>query len=293
MATTIPASFQKFKENLQITGLQEGTVSTRQTNVRAVVEAGIDVTSSFLGGSYMRSTMIAPLKEADVDIFMVLDNRYYHHYNSQNGGQAGLLDFLKRTLRKSYPDTPDVSRNGQAVSIRFTDFVVDVVPAFRREGGGFLIPNSITQTWLASDPKKHIELISASNSAHNGDLVPLLKMIKAWNKNTGKYFRSFHLEMLALTIFTNVTITDYPSGMRYFFDKGRALIRQKNQDPAGFGDDLGRYINTTEKVEEATGKFQLAYERAVKAEEFASRANVFNAVDMWIKINGGYFPAYG
>ena len=120
MATTISTSFQKFKENLQITGLQESTVSTRQSTVRAVVEAGIDVTSSFLAGSYKRSTMIAPLKEADVDIFMVLDNKYFHHYNNQNGGQAGLLDFVKRTLRKSYPDTPDVSRNGQAVSIRFT-----------------------------------------------------------------------------------------------------------------------------------------------------------------------------
>lgn len=293
MATTIPASFQKYKENLEITGLQEATVSTRQKNVRAVIEAGITVKDSFLAGSYSRSTMIAPLKEADVDIFMVLDSRYYHHYNGQNGGQAGLLDFVKRTLRKSYPDTPDVSRNGQAVSIRFTDFVVDVVPAFYREGGGYLIPNSITQSWLSTDPKKHIELISASNKVHNGNLVPIIKIIKAWNKNTGKFFRSFHLEVLALQIFNNVTITDYPSGMRYFFDKARALIRLQNPDPAGYGDDIGRYIDSTEKIEEATSKLQLAYERAVKAEEFASRGNVYGAVDMWVKICGNYFPVYG
>jgi hypothetical protein len=81
--------------------------------------------------------------------------------------------------------------------------------------------------------------------------------------------------------------------MRYFFDKGRTLIRQQNADPAGFGDDLGRYLNTTEKLDEAAAKFQLAYERAVKAEEFALRGSVINAVDMWIKINGNYFPAYG
>lgn len=293
MATTIPSSFQKFKENLQITGLQEATVSARQKSVRAVIEAGIDVESSFLSGSYSRSTMIAPLKEADIDIFFVLDVRYYHHYNNQNGGPAGLLDFVKRTLRKSYPDTPDVSRNGQAVTIRFTDFVVDVVPAFRRQGGGYLIANSITQSWLSTDPQKHIELISASNKAHNGDLVPLIKMIKAWNKNTGKFFRSFHLEMLAYQIFSNVTISDYPSGMRYFFDKGRELIRQKNLGPEGYGEDLGRYINSADKVAEAVAKFQLAYERSVKAEEFARGGNVYGAVDMWIKVNGSYFPAYG
>lgn len=293
MASTITASFQKYKENLQITGLQQETVSTRQRNVRTVIQAGIDVNDSFLAGSYSRNTMIAPLKEADVDIFMVLDSKYFHNYNGQNGGQAGLLDLVKRTLRRSYPDTPDVSRNGQAVSIRFTDFVVDVVPAFNRQGGGYLIPSSTTQTWISTDPKKHIELLSASNKVHNGDLVPLIKMIKAWNKNTGKFFRSFHLEVLALQIFTNVKISDYPSGMRYFFDKARSLIRLKNLDPAGYGDDIGRYINSTEKIEEAVAKLQLAYERSVKAEEFAARGNVYNAVDMWVKVSGSYFPAYG
>lgn len=293
MATTINASFQRFKENLEITGLQSTTVSARQKSVRDVVEKGMDVQDSFLAGSYSRSTMIAPLKQADIDIFMVLDNKYFYHYNGQNGGQAGLLDLLKRTLRRSYPDTPDISRNGQAVTIRFTDFVVDVVPAFNRSGGGFLIPNSISQSWLSTDPKRHIEILANANKAHKGSLVPLAKMIKSWNRNNGKFFHSFHLEVMALEIFRNVTITDFPSGMRFFFDKARAVVRQKNVDPAGYGDDVGRYINSAEKIEEAVAKFQLAYERAVKAEQFAARGNVVAAVDMWVKINGDYFPAYG
>ena len=75
---------------------------------------------------------------------------------------------MKRTLMKTYTSTPDISRNGQAVTIRFTDFTVDVVPGFNRQGGGYLIPNSIRQSWLSTDPKKHVELVSASNTAHNG-----------------------------------------------------------------------------------------------------------------------------
>ena len=179
----------------------------------------MDVLDTFLTGSYARSTMIAPLKEADIDVFVVLDARYYHHYNGQNGGQAGLLDLVKRTLLKTYTRTPDISRNGQAVTIRFDDFVVDVVPGFYRQGGGFLIPNSITNTWIETDPKKHVELVAASNKAHDGDFVPLVKMIKGWNKNHSSYFRSFHLEVLALEILANVRITDFPSGMRFYFEK--------------------------------------------------------------------------
>jgi hypothetical protein len=65
-----------------------------------------------------------------VDIFIVLDPHYFNHYNNQNSGPAGLLDYTKRLLLKTYTSTPDISRNGQAVSVRFADFVVDVVVGF-------------------------------------------------------------------------------------------------------------------------------------------------------------------
>ena len=296
MATTIQQSFLKLKQNVEITDLQEVVISTRQKSVREVIEGGINLVDpySFLTGSYSRQTLIAPLKEADIDIFFVLDSKYFYHYeNGQNGGQAGLLDWVKRTLRKTYTETPDISRNGQAVTIRFTDFVVDVVPGFNRKGGGFLIPNSANQSWISTDPKRHVEIMSAANKAHNGDLIPLVKMIKAWNKNNNKYFSSFHLEVLALQILQNVTISDFSSGVRFYFDKGRALIAQKNLDPAGYGGDVGSYINTQEKIQEAVAKFELAYNRAIKAEDYASRGYTKDAVEMWIKIFGDYFPAYG
>jgi hypothetical protein len=287
MATTILQSFATFKSNLEITSLQSSTVSTRQRNVREAVEAGLEVEDSFLTGSYSRSTMIAPLSNADIDIFVVLNPKYFHNYDGKNGGPAGLLDTVKRTILKTYTTTPDISRNGQAVTIRFSDFAVDVVPGFNRKGGGYLIPNSITNSW-----KKHVELMAASNRAHDGDLVPLIKMLKAWNRSHSSFFRSFHLEVLALQILTGVTITDFPSGARFYFDKGRELIKQKNLDPAGYGDDVGRYI-TSDRVEEATRRFQLAYDRAVKAEVSAARGNIRDAVDMWITNFGGDFPAYG
>jgi hypothetical protein len=293
MPTTIPQAFLKLKQNLEITQLQESTVSTRQTNIREVIEADLTVLDSFLTGSYSRKTMIAPLKEADIDVFIVLDAQYFHNYNhGQNGGQAGLLDLVKRTLRKTYTRTPDISRSGQAVSIRFEDFVVDVIPGFKRQGGGYLIPNSVTKSWLSTDPKKHVEIMRAQNAAHDGDLVPLIKMIKGWNSAIGKYFRSFHIEVLALEILQNVKISDYPSGVRYYFDKARTLVTKQNLDPAGYGDDLGKYIDTQQKVQESVAKFELAYDQAIKAEDYARRDYIANAVDMWRKVFGDYFPAY-
>lgn len=294
MATTVNQAFQDFKTRLEITGLQTSTVSTRQQSVRDVVVAGMDVLDSFLSGSYSRHTLIAPLSEADIDIFIVLEAKYFHHYNNgHNGGQTGLLDLLKRTLLKTYTRTPDISRNGQAVTIRFDDFSVDVVPSFYREGGGYLIPNSITRRWLSTDPKKHIEIFAIANATHNGDLIPMIKMIKAWNRSINKHFRSFHLEVLAYAIYTNVNIANYWSGMRYFLDKGRALIATKNADPAGYGDDVGRYILGVEQISESVNKLQIAYERALRAEQYANQGDIVNALDMWRKVFSDPFPAYG
>ena len=293
MAISIPQGFQTLKANLEITGLQAETVSTRQQNIRKVVESGLTVVDSFLAGSYRRNTMIAPLSEADIDVFMVLNNQYFYNYDSgKNMGQAGLLDLVKRTLRATYTKTPDISRSGQAVTIRFDDFMVDVVPMFNRKGGGFLIPNSVSSKWIETDPLKHVEIFSASNTAHAGDLIPLIKMLKAWNKNIGQHFRSFHLEVLALQIFNNVTISDFPSGVRYFFDKGREKIKFQTADPAGMPGDIGGYISTPTQIQEAVEKFQTGFDRAIKAEDYARRGYASEAVEFWRKIFGNYFPPY-
>jgi Second Messenger Oligonucleotide or Dinucleotide Synthetase domain len=293
MATTILQGFNLFRSNLEITNLQQTTVSGRQATVRSVLASGLDLKDSFLAGSYSRHTLIAPLKEADIDVFVVLDPKYYYNYNNQNGGQAGLLDLVKRVLRKSYPRTPDISRSGQAVTIRFDDFMVDVVPAFVRDGGGYLIPNSMSQTWINTDPKAHVTLVGNSNSIHNGDLVPTIKMIKAWNRSINYQFRSFHLEVLALAIFEGVRISDFSSGVRFFFDKGRHLVTQKNPDPALQVGDVGYYINSQQKVEEAASRFRTAYERAVRAEDAVRAGKISEAISIWQQIFGNYFPSYG
>lgn len=287
MATTIKEAFKTFRSRLEITDLQAQTVSTRQQNVRKAVAAELTVLTDFLTGSYCRNTLIAPLSQADIDIFMVLDAKYY-----QQDGQAALLERVKRALKKHY-ELSDISRDGQAVTITFSDFKVDVVPGFHRSGGGYLIPNTQGRTWIATDPKEHERLSSKHNQAHNGDLVPLEKMIKRWNREINRHFRSFHLEVLAWDILDGVRIDSFSSGARYFLDKGRAKIKQKNADPAGYGGDVGYYIGGQTQIDEAVSRFTTAYNRAIKAEEYEAKGKIADAIGEWRKIFGDTFPTYG
>jgi len=287
MPTTITSGFIKLKENLEITDLQSATVSTRQQRVREAVEKEMLVNSSFLAGSYSRSTMIGPLAKSDIDIFIVLNPTYYEKYKP-----AALLDRVRTVLLKTYTTTPKISRNGQAVTISFTDFEVDVVPCYNRQGGGFLIPNSKTETWISTNPPAHDTKTKEANKAHNGDIVPLIKMMRGWNREINSAFSGFYLELMTIDILTNVKMTDFPSAARYVLDKGREKVKYKQADPAEYGNYVNPLNNVT-TVEDAVSRFTTAYNRAVKAEDFARNNKIEAAYGEWRKIFGGYFPAYG
>lgn len=285
MATTVTSGFQKLRENLEISGLQASTVSVRQTNVRDAVKKELNVSADFLTGSYIRNTMIAPLVDVDVDVFVVLDSQYF----SQDG-QATLLDRMKRVLKRTYPSTPDISRDGQAVTITFTDFKVDVVPAFDRQGGGYLIPNTIGNEWISTNPKTHVALWTQRNKLHNGDLIPLIKMLKGWNRGHGSYLRSFYLETLTLQIFNGITISSLPSAVRYFFDKARTSVGYALTDPAGYSVIRGLSQSDQDQVK---SRIESAYTRALNAEDAERRGRTEDAFHYWRLIFDDYFPAYG
>ena len=300
VAKTIVQGFQELRSRLEITDLQSSAVSQRHQNIREILKQELPVLEDggdFLTGSYVRKTMIAPLKEADIDIFFVLNRSYYYDNN-----QASLLDKVKSTLKKAYPNTADISRDGQAITISFHDFKVDVVPAFHRMLSffvpGYLIANTITKTWVITNPKKHIEIWSKANQEHNGDLIPLIKMMKAWNKTNGALLTSFHLECLLLSIWNGQSITDFPSAVLYAFGRARRFFRYPLlftvHDPAVSDSNVGAYLNTRKKREAVLSRLEMAYTRAKKAQETASQGNIQEAFTNWQYIFGDYyFPAFG
>ncbi|MBL9165624.1 MAG: hypothetical protein JNL18_23070 [Planctomycetaceae bacterium] len=286
MPTTIAQGFEKLKENLQITSLQGTTVSTRQSNVRAAVKKELTTLDDFLTGSYKRDTLVAPLSQADIDIFVVLHSQYF-----EQNGQAALLDKVRGVIARTYPDTK-ISRAGQAVTIKFSDFYVDVVPGFSRKGGGYLIPDVPGKRWIGTDPKKHVELWTRRNSDKGGKFVPLIKMLKGWNKKHGELLRSFHLECIAYDVMGPYTV-DYPTSVRYVLDQARNRVQNGVSDPAGYGGNVGNYLDTQVKKDALITKLKAAYDKAIEAENLAKESKISAAYDKWRVVFGDYFPAYG
>lgn len=285
MPQTIQDGFKQLRSNLEITDLQRSTVSTTQQAVRAAVEKGFAVLDSFLTGSYARHTLIAPLSDADIDVFVILDPKYY-----SSAAPKTLLATLRDTLNKTYPNTPQINRSGQAVRITFTKFRMDVVPAFYRNGGGYLILSDTLDKWIPTDPKKHELLISNSNTAHDGDLIPICKMIKGWNKNNGDHLRSFYLELLTEKVLSGVTISNDWSGVRFVFDKAKEAVRFTIPDPAGFGENISGLIDIN--VNQAVNLMTNAHQTALAAEALDLQGKTPAAYAQWQELFGDYYPSY-
>jgi hypothetical protein len=291
MLTRIQA-FEKLRHNLELSELQEKTVAARQNNVRDAVAGQLSVVGAFLTGSYRRHTLIGPLKRADVDVIVVLDRKYKDH------GPRAVLDLVKTALLVEYTRTPAISRNGQAVTITFTDFVVDVVPAFVRPwwtwNEGWEICDSGSDSWITTNPKKHVEISATANRAHGGHLVPRIKQLKAWNRTAGEPLRSFHLEALVWSIFgtswlwKNGQKSDWASA-RYFFDKARSELRSQLHDPAGIGSDVAAYLHGT-ALDSAVKKVTSAYERCVRAEKCAKNEDFTGMHTAYGHVFGDYYP---
>ncbi|MFN0116848.1 MAG: SMODS domain-containing nucleotidyltransferase [Elusimicrobiota bacterium] len=288
MAYTIATAFDELKSNLEPTALQKETLSTRQQKVRDSVAAGLDVLEDFLVGSYVRKTMIGPMKEADIDIFIVLHPKYF-----KADGQSALLERVKTALIKTYSTNPKIRKNGQAVTITFTDFKVDVVPAFNRQGGGYLIPDVNKAKWIETNPKVHLDLVQKENTAQSGKFIPLVKMIKGWNRNINYAFIGFRLELLLLDKYKPLLIGDsYANAVTSVFNTGREAIKNMANDPAGYSGVISGLDNATD-VNDAVSRFQTAYSLALKANEYEAQDQLVYAFSCWKKIFGDNFPTYG
>jgi Second Messenger Oligonucleotide or Dinucleotide Synthetase domain len=286
-------AFGHLRRNLELTGLQEQTVATRQRNVREAVAAQLEVTDAFLTGSYRRHTLIGPLRQADVDVMVVLDRSY------RARGPRAVLDLVRDVLLAEYTRTPKISRNGQAVTITFSDFVIDVVPAFRLPwwswNEGWEICDSSRERWITTNPAKHVDISARANKAHSGNLVPRIKQLKAWNRTVGEPLRSFHLEALAWSVFGTSAFwgvhhkkSDWESS-RFFFDKARSELRRQLGDPAGTGADVGAYLSGA-ALDAAVTKVESAHDRCTRAEQAAKDGKLAAMHDAYKKVFGDAYP---
>lgn len=295
MATTIIQAFNEYKTNLEITDRQESVVSNVRTNVVNALKAELYLHSegSRVIGSYDRQTLTRYLKEGDVDAMVVLDyGKHSDWYNAD--GTVKCLDKFREILSNKYPKTT-MRRDRNCISMQLSEFRFDVVPAFKNNGGDYQIPDSVTRQWLWTNPFTFASYITTVNKNMDGFFVPLVKMIKGWNRQVGWPIRSFHLECIMHNRYSTYTQGySYSSMIKVWFESLPGYLQGATYDPVR-GQRVDGYLdNGAQKTNR-----QIAIEKAEAAKQASKEAydvqdtDVAASIKKWKALLGDFFPSYG
>lgn len=279
----VDTAFAGLKSNLEITTTEQQLAQKRHKLVRDHVRSRWSLDDDFLTGSYDRHTKTKKLK--DIDIFVVID---------PNGPQGDLVKGTGRAAVIELVDVlstrwPGVTGDDTVAKISYADEEVasyEVAPAFATDSG-YLIPNGTT--WMSTNPNEHARLVTQKNKECDNKFVPLVKMLKAINRESEEPIQpSFLIEVMAIDL-VEPALGRYQDEVRYFLASATDQITEDWADPARLGEDVNASMTPVERtaLQATIRSWQTTVEEAILAEdEGKERA----AIELWRTLFGDRMP---
>ena len=295
MATTIKESFKEFANNVNITDRQGTVVANCKANVIAKIKAKLDLhpEEARVIGSWDRDTLTRYLSEADVDVMVMLHYGKNKNWDTADG-TAQVLQRFKAILDEAYPKTPcGIDRH--CVTMQLNEFRLDVVPAFAQDSGGYTIPDTYRKQWIRTDPITFADNMTAVNKRMDGCFIPLVKMLKAWNREAGKPLKGFHLECMLYERYKGYDKAyTYDSMLPLLFEALPGYIAATCYDPVT-GDRVDGYLGTDTPGSDRRRAITKAERAAARAREAFDDESKYptTAIKEWKDLLGEFFPAYG
>lgn len=192
--------FEQFHQNLQLTDPQAVDGYTKRTGVLRCLNSHYYGTSSVANalviGSWAKDTAVRPPR--DVDTYFVLPPQVYERFQMRIGNrQSALLQEVRGVLLPTYPET-EMRGDGQVVLVKFGSYAVEVVPAFLLTSGQYWIcDTSGYGGYKLTDPIAEAAYLHRVDVACDGNLRPLIRMLKTWQSVCSVPIKSFQLELVA------------------------------------------------------------------------------------------------
>ena len=287
MPYTVQAAFDKFRENIELSGDHREIASSRKDNIVTLLQREFEILEAFPSGSIPRYTAVK--EYSDLDIIVVL--HYGKHIEGKKPSQV--LQAVRDCLAEY---KTNVRKNGQAVTLYYKTWPnVDIVPVSRALNSDssvnyYNVPNMNSENWLPSRPKKHSDLLSDRNKNCGDSFKRIIKMVKWWNHQHSNLLQSFHIEVIALNVF-NSQLTDYSWDMFQYFDQAIKLASSSLWYEVGNADD---YLDSTTR-KSVLERLGTAREKARDAWylTYGGRNEHAKAIEIWRQIFGDKFPTYG
>lgn len=288
----IGVKFKRFCENLEFSDTELQTINGRFEKICSRLNADFWNLQTTHGGRYVGSVgrKTANSWESDIDMLFVLPYSTYLQYNNYTyNGQSALLQAVKNSLIKTYPNSI-LGGDGQVVKISFSNFIhFEVLPAFENNDGTFTYPDSNGGgQWKITNPIAEINAIDYGQILTSNNLINLCRMLRAW-----KYYNSVPIGGLLLDTFAyNFLVNWHNKDQSYFyydFMTRDFFSYLKNTIPY----TTRWYALGSSAVLEKNGDFinkaKKAYELSLEAIENENNGNIIVANLKWKEIYGSRF----
>lgn len=286
MPYTVPVSFDTFFSNINLSGDHREIANRRRDDVVSTLKKNFKIIDAFPFGSIPKFTALK--SRADVDVMLVLD------WNAHIRGVSP--DQLIKGVRDALSEwRTNVRKNGQAVTLYYKTWPnVDVVPVsqiLNSDGSvsHYNVPDINAGAWIRSNPKTHAQSVEKKAGECGPNFRRIIKMIKHWNSTNGDYLQSYHIEVMALKVFSG-DVSDTPWHVHKFFEDGRELLKTWLWHDGSFVDD---YLNQSDR-DEVCRRFDSAIRLSGRAWflTYDKNSNHEEAIGLWRQIFGTEFPVY-
>lgn len=236
-------------------------------------------------GSLGRHTAIKGV--SDMDMLFVLPDALYTKYDNYEGnGQSALLQSVKTEIKKRYPNTI-VRGDGQVVVVTFTNYEVEVCPAFEESDGSYTYPDSNNGgKWKRTDPMPEIGESEYMIEHTNQHFQYVCQMVRAWKNHIGFKMGGLLVDTLVHKFFKkypdyeSATFEDYLSLCKDLF----SYLKDLNKDQK-YWNALGSNQQVYNKGGAFVGKAKKAYEKLKDLDEESE--TIYDALQ---EIFGKNFP---
>jgi hypothetical protein len=298
-------AFHTMQDNVNADPLQVIEARQRREMFQYAFGGEADAVTSVPSGSLARGSQIEPIN--DVDLLWVYDPEQHAEWGQPGASAEAALehtrDQAKRLLGSEEALVDLFGEAGRYMKwVRHTRlqhhavkcfldepgedgaFTVDVVPALAREPQGFLIPETSSEKWIATDPVYMIERVLERHSGYGeGQFVQLIRVLKCWGKDNDKLIKGLTIEILALS---HLYDDERPRALARFFQGALEAIHEPIEDPAGLCGEVQPNLDRAK----AEALLERAADLSSRAITAAGRGEEHQAQCLWHELLGDVFP---
>jgi len=273
----IKTAFEKLAKNIELSLVEYTTVSRCQASIETYLGKYITTFTTVLPGAFARNTMVSPLKESEVDLLVLFNQKHRSTFLPND-----LLGKLHVTLLAKYPGTT-FDEMTESVYVPVENFRFRVQPGFITDQNHYLVPAPGWNEWIEYDALGYKDQLSKANVENGGRLLHVVRMMKTWNRLSGSAFDGYFLELLVKDVLNNYKIVNYQQAINYIFKAILADVALKKHDPANQSLQV-EGLHNLENVVNAMIHVKSSYFVTLEAIQFEEEDNIKSAISSWTQL---------